>query len=162
MARLSAVLKPAVAHIRVLKLQDLAAVMAIEVRAYPFPWTLNIFNDCLKSGHSGLALTRDDVLIGYGMLSAAAGEAHLLNVTVAPELQGQGHGRHLVKRLIDLARWHRAQRLFLEVRASNTRAIDLYFSLGFNEIGQRPNYYPGKSKREHAQVMALELLPAEL
>ena len=75
--------------------------------------------------------------------------------------QGRGHGRHLVQRLIDLARWHRAERLFLEVRPSNPVAQVLYESLGFNEIGRRPRYYPAKNGREDAIVMAMELLPAE-
>jgi len=92
------------------------------------------------------------------VLSVAAGEAHLLNVCVAPRLQGEGHGRRLMKRLIDLARWHQAQRIFLEVRPSNPRAIRLYHDLGFNEIGRRPNYYPARQGREDALVLALELL----
>lgn len=62
-----------------------------------------------------------------------------------------------MRRLMDLARWHRAERIFLEVRPSNPRAIQLYHSLGFNEIGRRPNYYPATRGREDAIVMALEL-----
>ena len=61
-------------------------------------------------------------------------------------------------RLLDLARWHHAERVFLEVRPSNTHAIALYDTMGFNEIGRRPNYYPGKRGREDALVMAIELL----
>ena len=60
--------------------------------------------------------------------------------------------------MLDLARWHRAERVFLEVRPSNTAAIALYDSAGFNEIGKRPNYYPGPRGREDAIVMAMELL----
>jgi ribosomal-protein-alanine N-acetyltransferase len=82
-------------------------------------------------------------------------------VCVAKDHQGCGHGKRLMQRLIDLARWHRAERIFLEVRPSNERAIKLYDQLGFNEIGKRPNYYPAKRGREDAIVMALELLPPE-
>ena len=91
-------------------------------------------------------------------LSVAAGEAHLLNVCIAREYQGNGYGKRLIRRMIDVARWHRAERIFLEVRPSNTAAIALYDQLGFNEIGRRPNYYPGKRGREDAIVMAIELL----
>ena len=93
------------------------------------------------------------------MLSAAAGEAHILNVCIAPEYQGRGHGRRLLARLVDLARWHHARQVFLEVRPSNPRAINLYRDFGFNEIGLRPNYYPAEKGREDAIVMAMELLP---
>ena len=66
--------------------------------------------------------------------------------------------RRILARLLDLARWHRADRVFLEVRPSNRSAIALYHSAGFNEIGKRPNYYPGPRAREDALVMAMELL----
>jgi ribosomal-protein-alanine N-acetyltransferase len=60
--------------------------------------------------------------------------------------------------MIDLARWHMADRVFLEVRPSNPNAIALYASEGFVRIGQRPRYYPAKDGREDAIVMALELV----
>jgi ribosomal-protein-alanine N-acetyltransferase len=63
--------------------------------------------------------------------------------------------------MLDLARWHRAERVFLEVRPTNPRAIDLYRRNGFCEIGHRPNYYPARHGREDAIVMGLELLPPE-
>jgi ribosomal-protein-alanine N-acetyltransferase len=103
-------------------------------------------------------LARPAEIVGYGVLSAAAREAHVLNVCVAPEEQHRGHGRRIVLRLLDLARWHHAERVFLEVRPSNPRAIALYESLGFNEIGRRPNYYPARKGREDAVVMAMELI----
>ncbi len=145
--------------IRALREADLPAIMPLEIRAYEFPWTEQIFRDCFKSGYSGIALTElnTDRILGYGVLSAAAGEAHILNVAIDPLAQGQGLGGRLVKRLIDLARWHRAERLFLEVRRSNQRARNIYFKLGFNEIGERKGYYPGRKEREDAIVMAFEL-----
>lgn len=138
--------------------EDLQAVLAIEVRAYDFPWTEAIFRDCLKAGYALWVLAGDEAgVLGYGVLSAAAGEAHILNLCVAPEHQGEGHGRRILNRMIDLARWHRSERVFLEVRPSNTAAIALYHRAGFCEIGQRPNYYPAKGGREDAVVMAREL-----
>lgn len=137
---------------------DIDAVVAIENRSYVFPWTTGIFRDCLRAGHQCWVLEAGIQLLGYGVLSAAAGEAHLLNICIAPEYQGRGHGRRLLRRMIDLARWHKAQQVFLEVRPSNPAAIALYREEGFNEIGQRPNYYPAAKGREDAIVMALELL----
>jgi ribosomal-protein-alanine N-acetyltransferase len=90
-------------------------------------------------------------------MSCAAGEGHLLNLCVAPEHQGHGQGRRLLRQVFEVARWQRLQRLFLEVRPSNPQAIALYESEGFNEIGKRPNYYPAAKGREDGIVMAIEL-----
>lgn len=149
------------ARVRVLSELDLTEVMRIENAIYEFPWTEAIFRDCFKSGYTGLAIERDSHLLGYGMLSVAAGEAHILNVAIDLNARGQGLGKQLVKRLLDQARWHRVERVFLEVRRSNELARKLYFSLGFNEIGERKGYYPAKKGREDAIVMALELLASD-
>jgi len=140
---------------------DIEAVSSIEKRAYPFPWSPGIFRDCLRAGHHCWVLESPAVLLGYGVLSAAAGEAHLLNLCIAPEHQGHGHGRRLLARMVDLARWHRAAQVFLEVRPSNPRAVRMYLDFGFNEIGLRPNYYPASKGREDAIVMAMELVPPD-
>lgn len=155
---MSAQVKPLVPQIRPMRVEDLSEVVAIEVRAYDYPWTEAIFKDCLKAGYSLWVLDSQTGMLGYGVLSAAAGEAHILNVCVDPQHQGSGHGRRLLNRLVDLARWHQAERVFLEVRPSNTRAIALYHRAGFCEIGHRPNYYPRRGGREDAVVMAKELL----
>jgi ribosomal-protein-alanine N-acetyltransferase len=156
-----AILKEPYPQIRLMHEEDLEQVAAIEMQCYEYPWTLAIFRDCLRAGYQCWVLAHSVEIIGYGILTVAAGEAHVLNVCVAAAEQGCGHGERLMRRLIDLARWHRAQRIFLEVRPSNTHAIKLYDQLGFNEIGKRPNYYPAKRGREDALVMAMELLPPE-
>lgn len=143
---------------RPMREDDLAAVHALEVRAYEFPWTLGIFRDCLRADYPAWVLEDDGRIVGYFLMSLAAGEAHILNICIAPELQGRGHGRALLHTLLQLARARRAERVFLEVRPSNTPAIALYHDEGFNEIGRRPRYYPARQGREDALVMALELL----
>lgn len=152
-------LKPETPRFRRMLPADVDAVIAIEHAAYEFPWSRGIFLDCLRAGYEGTLLFRGELLLGYGMLSAAAGEAHILNVCVVAAERGQGHGRRLVEQLLRLARWRRSERVFLEVRPSNPHAIALYESLGFNEIGRRPGYYPARRGREEALVMARELLP---
>ena len=156
-----AILQEPYPEFRAMRVEDLDQVAAIEVASYEYPWTLGIFRDCLRAGYNCWVLANAAEVIGYGVLTVAAGEAHVLNVCVAPDQQGGGFGKRLMQRLIDVARWHRAERIFLEVRPSNVRAIKLYDQLGFNEIGKRPNYYPAKRGREDAIVMALELLPPE-
>lgn len=149
------------ASVRPMRESDVAAVHAVEERAYEFPWTPGIFHDCLRADYPAWVLVEGDEVIGYFLLSIAAGEAHVLNVCVAPGHQGQGHGRRLMRTILQLVRGRGVQRVFLEVRPSNTGAIALYDSEGFNEIGRRPRYYPAKNGREDAIVMALELLPPE-
>lgn len=144
--------------LRPMREDDLDAVMAIELRAYPFPWARGIFRDCLRAGYPGWVLQRrDGELIGYGVLSVAADEAHVLNLCVAAHVQGYGHGRRLLSALLKIARSRGVQRVFLEVRPSNTAAIALYGDEGFAEIGRRPRYYPAHAGREDAIVMALDL-----
>lgn len=145
--------------LRAMREADLPAVMAIETRAYAFPWTQGVFRDCLLAHHPAWVLVEDGHVIGYAVLSIAADEAHVLNLCTAPEAQGRGHGRRLLRALLQLARGRGAHRVFLEVRPSNAPAIALYHDEGFNEIGRRPRYYPAKDGREDALVMALELLP---
>ncbi|MCK9537693.1 ribosomal protein S18-alanine N-acetyltransferase [Dokdonella sp.] len=154
-----AMLRPELPAFKRMQLRHVDAVVEIEAAAYEFPWSRSIFIDCLRAGYAGRVLVRGEQVIGYGMLSAAAQEAHILNVCVVPAEQGQGLGRRLVAQLLQMARWHRSERVFLEVRPSNAIAIALYQSIGFNQIGRRPNYYPARKGREDALVMAMELLP---
>lgn len=145
------------AMLRPMREADLDAIAVIEQRAYPFPWTHSIFRDCLRAGYHGCVLYFAAEIVGYCVLSVAAGEAHLLNLCVDPSEQGRGYGRRLLRRALDLARWHRVERLFLEVRPSNQAAIALYTSSGFRQIGRRPRYYPATHGREDALVMAIDL-----
>lgn len=138
---------------------DLAEITAIEHRAYEYPWTNQIFRDCLQAGYHAFTLALPETIVGYFLLSIAAGEAHVLNLCVDPAQQGKGHGRRLIRQAVDIARAQRADRIFLEVRPSNAVAIGLYHTIGFNEIGRRPKYYPTQNGREDALIMAMEILP---
>lgn len=148
------------AEIRAMRREDLPTVAAMEAASYDFPWTQGIFSDCLKAGHPCWVMWVEGEAAGYGVLSVAAGEAHVLNVCIGPAHRGLGLGRLLMRRLLDIARWNGATRVFLEVRPSNPIAQKLYESMGFDEIGRRPKYYPAKQGREDAIVMALDLLPS--
>ena len=152
---------PLEAALRPMTHGDLSAVANIEAAAYEFPWSRGIFRSCLDNGHHCWVLEQGGAIMGYAILSVGAGEAHILNVCVAPLHQGRGHGAYLLKRVLDLARWHRAGRVFLEVRPSNELAHAMYERAGFNEIGRRPGYYPARRGREDAIVMAMELLPSD-
>lgn len=150
---------PVPAALRPMREADLDAVFAVEIAAYPFPWTMGIFRDCLRADYPAWVLHEDGGIVGYFLMSLAAGEAHVLNICIASGHQGRGHGRRLLRSLLQVARGRGAERVFLEVRPSNRAAIELYHQEGFNEIGRRPRYYPSHEGREDALVMAIELLP---
>jgi ribosomal-protein-alanine N-acetyltransferase len=151
-----AVVKPVI-QVRGMRSEDLLAVSAMEAASYDYPWSHGIFNDCLQAGHPCWVLCMDATIAGYGILSMGAGEAHLLNICIDTAFRGRGLGRHLLGRLLDIARWNGAERVFLEVRPSNPLAKALYESVGFGEIGRRPRYYPARNGREEAIVMALDM-----
>jgi len=145
------------AVLRPMQENDLPRVMEIERAAYPFPWTLRLFKDCLRMGYNASVLELEH-LIGYGLMSVAAGEAQILNLCVHPDWQGCGYGRYLLEHLLDLARQKEVKSVFLEVRFSNEAAIHLYHQTGFNQIGVRKRYYPnGEKGREDALIFAMEL-----
>lgn len=136
---------------------DVRAVMEIERRAYQFHWTEGIFRDCLRVGYCCWVLELGGAISGYGIMSLVVGEAHLLNICVAPEWQSRGYGRLLLEHFMELARERGASQMFLEVRLSNAAALALYRNAGFNEVGMRKNYYPGEKGREDALILAIEL-----
>ena len=136
---------------------DLPVILDIENRSYPFPWTEGIFHDCLRFGYSSWVLEIDRCIVGYGIMSLAVQECHILNICVDPEYQGQGIGRKLLGQLLTIARARKADTAFLEVRPTNINALSLYFSEGFNEIGTRRNYYPALFGREDAVILAKSL-----
>ena len=142
-----------------MRVEDLDTVMSVETRAYAFPWTRGIFADCIRSKYDCRVLCLNDEIVGHAVLSTAAGEAHLLNVCIRRDRQGRGLGRHFVLHIIKRACLAESQHLFLEVRPSNKKAIALYHSLGFVEVGVRRDYYPGDPNREDALVLSLDLSP---
>ncbi|MFQ5660865.1 MAG: ribosomal protein S18-alanine N-acetyltransferase [Gammaproteobacteria bacterium] len=155
---MSAVIKQPVLNFRPMDEDDLPAIMAIEQSAYTFPWTNTIFHDCLRVGYCSWVLERDGFITAYGIMSVAVGECHLLNLCVQPEYQGMGLGRTVLDFLLDIARKHKAEMAFLEVRPSNEIAKQLYFGAGFDEVGIRRNYYPADIGREDALIMARSLV----
>ena len=138
--------------------EQLDAVVAIEQRAYAHPWNRTNFLDALQSGNQAQLLVAGDVLLGYFVAMPGVDEMHLLNITVAPEYQGQGWARVLLDALDLWARGQSAQWLWLEVRVGNLRAMRVYEAHGYKRVGQRKDYYPsGHGQREDAVVMGLRL-----
>jgi [ribosomal protein S18]-alanine N-acetyltransferase len=141
---------------RPMSMSDLDAVLAVECVAYSFPWTRGNFIDSLAAGYRcELRTAEDGRVVAYTVAMPVVDEMHLLNITVAPDLQGQGHATAMMQRLIDHGRQHGMRSLWLEVRPSNQPARRLYTRCGLREVGLRRAYYPaGGGQREDAIVMS--------
>jgi ribosomal-protein-alanine N-acetyltransferase len=136
---------------------DLDTVMAIENWIYPYPWTRGNFVDSLTAGHHCWVADLRGTIMGYSVAAIAAGDAHLLNLSIAAEWQRRGLGAELLAFIAKLAGDYAAERIFLEVRPSNAAALALYRRAGFSEIGVRRGYYPAQRGREDALVLELAL-----
>jgi len=153
---MSAVLRPA-PRFEPMTEADLRPVLEIEESIYAFPWTTGNFQDSLRGGYSCWVYRDGGELIGYAVLMLAAGEAHLLNLSVAAHAQSRGHGRTLLDNVAGVARRYGAKILFLEVRPSNEVGQRLYAGYGFKQVGVRRSYYPARQGREDALVLSLSL-----
>ncbi len=136
---------------------ELDEVAAIEHAVHAHPWTRGNFVDSMSAGYHCWVAYRRGSLVGYGVLMIAADEAHLLNLSVAPGWQRKGIGTELTRFFVKLARDYGAEKIYLEVRPSNTAARALYAGHGFAEVGVRRDYYPAAGGREDAVVMELAL-----
>jgi ribosomal-protein-alanine N-acetyltransferase len=155
---MSAVFKSVEAQFEPLTEARLDEVVAIERAAYGHPWTRGNFSDSLQSGYQAQLLTAGTTVIGYFVAMKGVDEVHLLNITVAPALQGQGWGQVLLDALAVWSRGQGAQWLWLEVRVGNARAQRIYEQHGYRRVGERKGYYPADAgRREDAVVMSLKL-----
>lgn len=181
---MSAVLQPREARLEPITVERIAAVCAIERSAYTHPWTPANFGDSLAAGYHCQCLVApappssepvaerrpralwgrpaaqsgSETLIGYFVAMKGVDEVHLLNITVAPAFQGQGWAPLMLEALSGWSRGQNAQWLWLEVRASNLRALAIYERQGFRRVGMRKGYYPAEGNaREDAVVMSLRL-----
>jgi len=158
MATAAELLTPEVV-IRPMRGLDVADVVAIERASYQFPWSEGIFRDCLRVGYVCRVVTVSRQVMAYGVMSFGAGEAHILNLCVGEAYRCRGVGKRLLGGLIERASAAGMGEAFLEVRPSNTAAIRLYQSLGFEQVGMRRGYYQAASGREDAVVLKRVLRP---
>ena len=136
-------------------------VLQIENAVYPHPWSRANFEDSIQTGYQMQVLTTPDAdILGYFITMKGFEEVHLLNITVAEPYQRQGWARVMLDALAVWSRGQGAAWLWLEVRANNERALDVYKAQGFKLISVRQDYYPKGPKangREDAIVMSLKL-----
>ena len=138
--------------------EHLTPMLAIEVEAYPEPWSRGMFYDELRNNRSYffVALDGAGAVAGYCGFWLVLDEAHVTSVAVRAELRGRGIGRELLAYLLEQARSAGARMATLEVRESNEAAQALYADFGFLVVGRRKGYYP--STNEDALLMLKEFV----
>jgi ribosomal-protein-alanine N-acetyltransferase len=137
--------------------EDLDWVAEAEQAIYPFPWSRANFADSLDAGYSSWVMQREKAALGYAVLMQVVDEAHLLNISIMPALQGRGLGSQLLEHLCVVAQRFGARQMYLEVRDSNVAGQRLYDKWNFERVGRRKAYYPAPNGREDAIVMRREL-----
>ena len=141
------------ATVRRLAYSDLPAVIAIERRSFPTPWSLAMFVlELSKPNGICLAASAGEEVLGYVVCSRYDQVWHLMNIAVAPEHRGTGVAGSLMRRLFEESR--RVLPFTLEVRVSNRNAIAMYERFGFRSAGVRPRYYHDNG--EDALIMWLD------
>ena len=147
-----------VARLECFTLGDLDHIISTERRASRSPWTLKNFRDSVEGAHFCIGAVLDGQWRAHMVISMAADEAELLILAVDPDVQRLGLASRMM-RCVMSALQGVADQLFLEVRESNTRAINFYEQLGFNCLGERPNYYPaiGRRGRENALIYGAQI-----
>ena len=148
----SAIIDPGEVTFRRLTYGDLPAVLSIERRSFPAPWSLAMFVlEVSKPSGVCLAATTGEEILGYLVCSRYADVFHLMNVAIDPDRRRLGIAERMVERMLVEA--GRDERYTLEVRVSNHGAIAMYEKLGFRRAGRRRRYYSDNG--EDAMIMWL-------
>ncbi|MBE1298819.1 MAG: ribosomal-protein-alanine N-acetyltransferase [Alteromonadaceae bacterium] len=134
-------------------LENYSDAFLLQETCHQFPWSEKVFVDCLTEPYFCEHLLVDGKVTGYYVGLLAAVEATLMDIGIAEQARGQGHGRKLLERFIEQCESRKALDCWLEVRASNAAALHLYRSYEFELIETRKNYYPADSGREDALIM---------
>jgi ribosomal-protein-alanine N-acetyltransferase len=143
--------------LRSMQVSDLDTILAIESDVYEYPWTRGNFEDSLNAKHQAWMMMQTEQVIGYAVMMTVLDEAHLFNISIAKAYQKQGLGYALLNDMIIRAKKVGAKHMFLEVRASNVSARQLYEKIGFDEVHVRRGYYQAKAGREDAVLMRLDI-----
>lgn len=123
--------------------RDVERVAQLEVESFTAPWSVDTFAHLLDRPGCELWVLDDPEagVVGYAVLWCILDQGELANIAVARSHRGQGHGAYLLSRVMEVARGRGVERVYLEVRVSNTTAVELYRSFGFTEVGLRRKYY---------------------
>ena len=147
--------------IRKMTAADLEQVIAIDQASFSLPWPPRTFQYELTDNPASRSWVAelDGHIVAMIMIWLIVDEAHIATLATHPEFRRQGIGEKMLLHALESARMEGARRSFLEVRAGNQIAQQMYRKYGFKEDGRRPRYY--KDNDEDAILMSLEMLPEE-
>lgn len=130
------------ASIRLMELKDLQDVAELEQKSFTVPWSGKLLEECLESPFDKVwVLEEGGKIKGYCNFRVIAREGELMRIAVLPASRGRGYGRELMEILAEYASINQVEEISLEVRASNSSAINLYKSYGFKTEAVRKRYY---------------------
>lgn len=130
-------------------------IAELEKACFSDPWSVNSITYELTNPLSVWFVAVDgERVVGYIGSQAVMDEADIMNVAVDPDYRRQGIAQGLIDHLVDALKQKSVCCLFLEVRASNTSAINLYDKNGFLQVGRRKNYY--HNPKEDALILRKE------
>lgn len=120
---------------------DAKGINSLEKLCFSQPWSENSIIESMKGSNTFIGIKDGSDIIGYLSFYESLGEGYINNVAVHPEYRRKGIARALLCELIHYAISSSLSFLTLEVRQSNTAAINLYTAFGFKQEGRRKNYY---------------------
>ncbi len=133
-------------HIRIVPMTEdhLDALERLEKICFSRPWSRRMLAEELENACAAFLVAEDAMtgeVLGYAGLLVMADEGYITNVAVFPEARRGGVAAQIIEVFMNFAKGNHLAFLTLEVRPTNTAAIALYQSFGFEEVGRRKNYY---------------------
>ncbi|HAT1596454.1 TPA: ribosomal protein S18-alanine N-acetyltransferase [Legionella pneumophila] len=145
-------------NIRKMKDSDIENVYSIETNVHIAPWSKDILRDCVLVGYDCRVLEINNgdspILAGYIISRISNNSCHILNLCIAKPLQSKGLGRKLLQTVLySLSKYTQTESVILEVRPSNSAALHLYETMGFEKIEIKKDYYKDKNSVEDAILL---------
>ncbi|HAU0555932.1 TPA: ribosomal protein S18-alanine N-acetyltransferase, partial [Legionella pneumophila] len=133
-------------NIRRMKDSDIENVYSIETNVHIAPWSKDILRDCVLVGYDCRVLEINNgdssILAGYIISRISNNSCHILNLCIAKPLQSKGLGRKLLQTVLySLSKYTQTESVILEVRPSNSAALHLYETMGFEKVEIKKDYY---------------------
>jgi [ribosomal protein S18]-alanine N-acetyltransferase len=147
--------------LRYMQLNDIPQVVELDKLSFPLPWSARSYafeiSDNSSSHMVTLEVTTDpdnpgeelyapNTIVGYGGFWLIEGESHISTIAVHPDYRSQGLGEVLLAGMLGRSIQLNAEYSVLEVRVTNSNALNLYRKYEFEIVGRRKNYYRDNSE----------------
>ncbi len=147
-------------QIEMMNKSHIDGIIEIENESFAIPWSRSSIEKELKNNFAIYAVAiENNKVLGYGGMWHVVNEGHITNIAVHKDYRRKGIGQAIIEKLVEIAEEKEMIGLTLEVRKSNTPALELYKKNGFKLEGIRPEYY--EDNKEDAYIMWKYLIPEE-